>query len=220
MTPERRRRLDEVLRRRQPDLTIIAENLHKPRNFSAVLRTCDSVGIEQVHVVPGTAKPRHFWHTSQGAEKWVSLNLHESARDACTSLRQGGFTVLAAHLSDQAVDYRDVDYTRPTALLMGTESFGVSDQALASVDQEIVIPMMGMSQSLNVSVACAVVLFEAQAQRLKAGMYEHSRMDPERYRRTRFEWLHPVVARYCQERDLPYPEINAEGDLLQDPRKT
>lgn len=218
MTPERLRRLDSVLQRRQPDLTVIAENLHKPRNLSAVVRTCDAVGIEQLHVVPGDKKPRHFWHTSQGAEKWLRLQLHESIEQACDQARRQGLTVLAAHLSDRAVDYRDIDYTQPTALLLGTEAFGVSEQGLAQADQEIVIPMMGMSQSLNVSVACAVVLFEALAQRRAAGMYAHSRMPIERYQCTRFEWLHPVVARYCRERGLPYPELDAEGSLLQDPR--
>jgi len=219
MTPERRRRLDGVLDRRQPDLTVLAENLHKPRNLSAVVRTCDAVGVERIHVVPGELNPRRHWHTSQGAEKWVGLQLHESIEGACRALREQGFTLLGAHLSDQAVDYREVDYTRPTALLIGTEAFGVTDEALHWVDQEIMIPMMGMSQSLNVSVACAVVLYEALAQRRAAGLYEASRMPAERHRCTRFEWLHPKVARYCRERGLPYPGLDEDGELLEDPRR-
>ena len=120
MTPERRRRLDGVLDRRQPDLTVLAENLHKPRNLSAVVRSCDAVGIETVHVVPGALNLRRHWHTSQGAEKWVRLERHASVGEACQALRADGFTLLGAHLSEQAVDYREVDYTRPTALLIGT----------------------------------------------------------------------------------------------------
>ena len=155
-----------MLNRRQPDLTILAENLYKPRNLSAVVRTCDAVGIPEIHVVPGEDNLRKHWHTSQVAEKWVSLRVHESTRSACETLREGGFTVLAAHLSDTATDYREVDYTRPTALLIGTEAFGVSDEGLRWVDQEIVVPMMGMSQSLNVSVACGAFLYEVVRQRL------------------------------------------------------
>lgn len=219
MTPERRRRLEGVLIRRQPDLTVLAENLHKPRNLSAVVRTCDAVGIERIHVVPGELNPRRHWHTSQGAEKWVGLTVHDSVEDACAALRKDGLQLLGAHLSDTAVDYREVDYTRPTALLIGTEAFGVTDQALRFVDREIVIPMVGMSQSLNVSVACAVVLYEALAQRRRAGMYDASRMPAERYRRTRFEWLHPKVARYCRDRGLIYPELDENGELLSDPRQ-
>jgi tRNA (guanosine-2'-O-)-methyltransferase len=218
MTPERRRRLDGVLDRRQPDLTVLAENLHKPRNLSAVVRTCDAVGVERIHVVPGELNPRRHWHTSQGAEKWVELHVHDSTRAASEALKNDGFTLLAAHLSETAVDYREIDFTRPTALVIGTEAFGVSDEGLRWVDREIVIPMMGMSQSLNVSVATAIVLFEAVAQRRAAGLYETSRLPPERYARMRFEWLHPKVARYCRERGLPYPPLDEAGDLLEDPR--
>lgn len=218
MTPERRARLDGVLDRRQPDLTVLAENLRKSRNLSAVVRTCDAVGIPKIHIVPGEEHPRRHWHTSQGAEKWVTPVVHATVDQACETLRDAGFAILGAHLSDRAVDYREVDYTAPTALLLGTEAFGVSDAALAHVDREIVIPMVGMSQSLNVSVACAVVLFEALAQRRAAGLYDASRMDPVRHRRTRFEWLHPQLARWCAQRGLPYPAIDADGELLEDPR--
>lgn len=218
MTPERRARLDGVLNRRQPDLTVLAENLHKPRNLSAVVRTCDAVGVSDIHVVPGETNVRKHWHTSQGAEKWVELQVHDTTRAACEHLRSEGFTILAAHLSDAAVDYREVDFTRPTALLIGTEAFGVSDEGLRWVDREIVIPMMGMSQSLNVSVATAVVLYEAVAQRRAAGLYETSRMPPARHARMRFEWFHPTVARYCRERGLPYPDLDEDGELLSDPR--
>lgn len=218
MTPERLKRVDGVLARRQPDLTVVAENLHKPRNFSAMVRTCDAVGIHRIHAVAEPDELRRHWHTSQGAEKWVHVSIHDTAAQACKSLRGEGFQVLAAHLSDEAVDYREVDYTRPTALLMGTELFGVSEDALQHVDREIVIPMMGMSQSLNVSVACAVVLYEALAQRLKAGIYDESRLDAEALARDRFEWLHPVLADYCQRHGRDYPDLDENGDLLSDPR--
>lgn len=218
MTPQRRERLDGVLDRRQPDLTVLAENLYKPRNLSAVVRTCDAVGIPEIHVVPGKENPRKHWHTSQGAEKWVGLCVHDSTQAACEHLHDQGFAILGAHLSDQAVDYREVDYTRPTALLIGTEAFGVSEEGLRWVDQEIMIPMLGMSQSLNVSVATGVVLYEAVAQRRAAKLYETSRMDSEIHAHQRFEWLHPIVARYCRERGLAYPELDEAGELLSDPR--
>lgn len=214
MTPERRARLDAVLDRRQPDLTILAENLHKPRNFSALIRTCDAVGIQWVHAVPGETHPRRHWHTSQGAEKWVELECHRSTEAACASLRGAGFQLVAAHLDDDAIDYREVDYTQPTALLLGTELFGVSDMALREADHLISIPMAGMSQSLNVSVACAVVLYEAQRQRQRAGLYDGPRLAPEEHARLRFEWLHPKLARFCRERDLAYPELDADGELV------
>jgi tRNA (guanosine-2'-O-)-methyltransferase len=204
-----------VLARRQPDLTVLAENLHKPRNFSALIRTCDAVGIQWVHAVPGETSPRRHWHTSQGAEKWVELVCHRSTARACASLRQSGFQLVAAHLDETAVDFREVDYTRPTALLLGTELFGVSDTAARQADRLIRIPMLGMSQSLNVSVACAIVLYEAQRQRESAGLYRGPRLNPADHARLRFEWLHPKLARFCQRHGLDYPALDEEGELLE-----
>jgi len=215
MTPERVCRLDEVLARRQPDLTVFAENLHKPRNFSAIVRNCDAVGINEMHVSPGENNHRKHWRTSQGAEKWVYIRIHNSPERTCTYLKSNGFRLVAAHLSDAAVDYRDVDYTQPIALVLGSELFGVSDRILNHVDQQISIPMMGVTQSLNVSVACAIVLYEAQRQRQAAGMYDHCRLDDKTLTRQRFEWLHPVLADYCQRHQLDYPVLDESGDLAE-----
>ena len=132
---------------------------------------------------------------------------------AAENLKVQGFRLVAAHLSEQATDFREVDYTKPTALLLGTELFGVSDRALEFVDCQISIPMHGMSQSLNVSVAAAIVLYEAQRQRQEAGMYNESRMDEVTRKKLRFEWLHPVVAEFCQKRDLDYPELDDQGEV-------
>jgi len=215
MTPDRSARLDAVLAKRQPDLTVFAENLHKPRNFSAMVRDCDAVGINEMHVLPGEGKLRTHWKTSQGAEKWMCIKVHNSAEACCNHLKSIGFKLVAAHLSEQAIDYREVDYTQPVALVLGTELFGVSDSTLAFVDQQISIPMMGVSQSLNVSVACAVVLYEAQRQRQAAGMYDSCRLNDETLARQRFEWLHPVLADYCQRNSLSYPALDKAGDLAE-----
>ena len=205
-----------MLSRRQPDLTVLAENLHKPRNFAAVIRTCDSVGINEVHVVPGEDPPRRYWHTSGGTAKWVEVKTHESTAVACEWLRGRDFQLVAAHISDEALHYREMDFTRPTALVMGTELFGVSNEALAHVDRQIRIPMMGMSQSLNVSVAGSIVLYEAQRQRQAAGMYDKCRLDEATRNRLRFEWLHPVLADFCNRHALDYPALDEDGELLED----
>lgn len=215
MTPERVRRVDAVLAQRQPDLTVFAENLHKPKNFSAMVRNCDAVGINEMHVSPGENSLRTHWKTSQGAEKWVYIRTHNSIEESCTYLKSEGFRLVAAHLSDEAVDFRDVDYTQPTALVMGSELFGVSDETLSFVDQQIKIPMMGVTQSLNVSVACAIVLYEAQRQRQAAGMYDQCRLDDETLARQRFEWLHPVLTTYCKKHRLRYPSLDESGDLAE-----
>jgi tRNA (guanosine-2'-O-)-methyltransferase len=215
MTPERVARLDSVLARRQPDLTVFAENLHKPKNFSAMVRNCDAAGINEMHVIPGNSNLRKHWRTSQGAEKWMYIKTHNGAEEACAHLKSKGFLLVAAHLSETAVDYKDIDYTQPIAIVLGTELFGVSETTLSFVDQQISIPMMGVTQSLNVSVACAIVLYEAQRQRQAAGMYDHCRLNEKSLARQRFEWLHPVLTDYCQRHGLEYPALDESGDLAE-----
>jgi tRNA (guanosine-2'-O-)-methyltransferase len=215
VTPERVKRLDAVLALRQPDLTVLAENLHKPRNFSAMVRNCDAVGVNEIQVVAGEDSLRTHWNTSQGAEKWMRIKTHQSPRDACEYLKSNNFQLLAAHLGEATIDYREVDYTRPVALVLGSELFGVSETTLSFVDQQISIPMMGVAQSLNVSVACACVLYEAQRQRQDAGLYDQSRLDPQTLAEQRFEWLHPVLTDYCQRHGLEYPALDQNGDLAE-----
>lgn len=216
MTDQRREKVDAVLADRQPDLTVLAEHLHKPRNFSAIVRTCDAVGINEMHAIPGEEGLAIHWKTSQGAEKWMRVKAHEDLGAACGFLREQGFQLVAAHLSPGAVDYRDLDYTKPTALVVGTELFGVSDQALELADHQVRIPMKGMTQSLNVSVACAIVLYEAMRQRELAGMYGQVRLDRKSLETQRFEWLHPAVTQFCRERGLEYPELDDNGDVIGD----
>lgn len=221
MSDRRREKIDAVLAHRQPELTVLAEHLHKPRNFSAIVRTCDAVGINEMHAVPGEEGLAIHWKTSQGAEKWMRVRAHQDLASACRYLKEMGFQLVAAHLSPEAMDYRELDYTLPTALVVGTELFGVSEQALALADHQVRIPMRGMTQSLNVSVACAIVLYEAMRQRELAGLYGQARLDRETMESQRFEWLHPALTRFCRERNLEYPELDEDGDVIGDlPRGT
>lgn len=189
MTLQRRQRILDVLSKRQPDLTVLAEEVHKPHNLSAVIRSCDAVGIGTVHAVRPTGGVATFNATSASADKWVDLVVHDGIGSAVAALKARGMRVYAAHLSRQAVDYRAVDYTQPCALLLGNEKAGVSSEAAELADEHVVIPMLGMVQSLNVSVAAAVILFEAQRQRLAAGMYDRVRLSDEDLRELTQRWL-------------------------------
>lgn len=189
MTLRRRERIHDVLAHRQPDLTVLAEEVHKPHNLSAVIRSCDAVGIGTVHAVRPTGGVATFSATSASADKWVELVVHEDITTAVAGLKALGMRVYAAHLSEGAVDYRAVDYTKPCALLLGNEKEGVSPEAAELADQHVKIPMLGMVQSLNVSVAAAVILFEAQRQRLAAGMYDEPRLSEDEMRELMRRWL-------------------------------
>lgn len=214
MRPERFRRLRNVLRRRQPDLTVLMERVNKTHNFSAILRNCDAVGILEAHAaLPDRPVPVHH-DTSGGVGKWMRVHTHPNGADGVRSLQEQGFRVLAAHRDPGAVDYRQVDYTRPVALLVGAELDGVGEAALAASDATVTIPLEGMVRSLNVSVATALLLFEARRQREAAGMYDECRIPPERYRALLFEWCHPRRARECREQGFPYPELDDEGRII------
>jgi tRNA (guanosine-2'-O-)-methyltransferase len=216
MTDRRRQKIDSVLADRQPDLTVLAEHLYKPRNFSAIVRTCDAVGINELHAIPGEEGLAIHWKTSQGAEKWMNVHPHDDLDAACRHLKGRGFQLVAAHLSVAATDYRELDYTVPTALVVGTELFGVSEAALAQSDQQVMIPMRGMTQSLNVSVACAIVLYEAMRQREAAGLFGDRHPDREILEAQRFEWMHPALTRFCREHGLDYPELDENGEVVGD----
>ncbi len=213
MNPRRFRRIRSVLERRQPDLTVVLENVHKPHNFSAVVRTADAVGIWEAHaVVLEGGLPLHHL-AAGGSKRWVKVRVHSDLEGALAALGDGGFQLLAAHPSGGAVDFRAVDFTRPTAVLFGQEKDGLTEEALAAADARIRIPMEGMVASLNVSVAAALILFEAQRQRRAAGHYEESRLDPEIFERTLFEWCYPEIAEQCRRRGAEYPALTDQGEI-------
>jgi len=214
MTPERYQRLRQVLDARQPDLTVLLDNVHKPHNFSAILRSCDAVGVFEAHAVWQDPKLRPNRLTSGGTAKWVGIHTHADIASAVAELRRQGFQLIAAHPGEGALDYRAPDYTRPTALMLGAELRGLGEIALECADARVSVPMMGMVKSLNVSVAAATILYEAQRQRVAAKLYASSRLDETRYRRTLFEWAHPDVARYCTRHGLAYPALDDEGEIV------
>lgn len=213
MTPERWNMLTDRLNRRQPDLTVLLERVHKPHNMAAAVRSADAAGLYEIHIVPGEGGSHISPQTAQGAEKWMRLHRHRETSDAVERLRRRDFQLLATHLDDEAVDFREVDFTKPTAVIFGAEKLGVSDEALALADRKIRIPMEGLVQSLNISVACALVLFEAQRQRRRAGLYDRCRLDPETHDRTLFEWAYPHLARRLREQGKAYPPLDEEGFL-------
>jgi tRNA (guanosine-2'-O-)-methyltransferase len=218
MTPERFKLVNRKLELRQPDLTVLMEGVTRPHNFSAILRSCDAVGVYRAHAIPPAIGLPLTRTAGQGAEKWVYVQRHADYPSARQELRDQGFALIATHVGAQAVSFRDADLTVPCAIILGTEKTGVSQQALSDADQVITIPMHGMVESLNVSVAAALILFEAQRQRLAAGLYEKSRLPKTQFQHSLFEWLHPTIAQYCKERKLPYPALNAQGEVVDDIR--
>jgi tRNA (guanosine-2'-O-)-methyltransferase len=214
MTPERFNKIKQVLSNRQLDLTVIMDNIHKPHNFNAIVRTCDAIGIQDVHYVPVKEGYRQLNYYAKGSQKWVEAHRCEDFPTVAREFQAKGYQLLAAHFSEQAIDYRQIDYTQPTAIVMGTELAGISDATAAIVDKHIVVPMHGMVASLNVSVASAVILFEAQKQRMAAGMYQNRSMADARYNKLLFEWSYPRIARMYRDKNEAYPPLDDEGYFI------
>ncbi|MDK2776620.1 MAG: tRNA (guanosine(18)-2'-O)-methyltransferase TrmH [Pseudomonadota bacterium] len=214
MTPERLERIHRTLSLRQPDLTVITDEVQKDRNLSAIVRTCDAFAIPQAHCVWDGDTYRVARNQAAGAGSWVDVKTHDSVGGAIRELKGQGFRVCAAHFTDRAIDYRHYDFTQPTALLLGTEKEGVSDEAAALADEHLIIPMLGMTLSFNVSVACAIILSEAERQRAAAGMFDAPRLPADEYQRLLFEWCQPQVTQICHKHNLPYPPLREDGELV------
>lgn len=191
ITPDRARRLEAALCQRQPTLTVVFENVHDPHNVSAVIRSCDATGVLEAHgVYYGTQEfPLLGEKSSASARKWVDVHLHHSIDECYAGLRQRGMSIFTTHMSSEAVSLYDLDLTQPVALVFGNEHKGVSDYAREHADGNFLIPQVGIVQSLNISVACAVTLYEALRQRQQAGMYATPQMSPEEYRVKRDDWF-------------------------------
>jgi tRNA (guanosine-2'-O-)-methyltransferase len=178
MTSERREKLLRVLKQRQSNLTVVMENVQDPHNISAVMRTCDAVGIQDIYIL-NTKIPRHKkfgTKSSSSALKWLTIHQFENVDDCFNVLRAKYDTILTTHLSSDAKSLYDINFTKSVALVFGNEHEGVSEEARALADGNFIIPQMGIIQSLNISVACAVSIYEACRQKIAIGAYQQSSM--------------------------------------------
>ena len=189
-TARRKARFLDVLSHRQPDLTLVLANIHDPHNVSAIYRSCDAFGVSRVHLYyTDTPFPVLGRKTSASARKWVESVRHKNSADMLADLRSQNMQVLATSFTEKARPLREWDFTRPTAVIMGNEHSGVEPELLAAADGELYIPMYGMIQSFNVSVASAIILAEAARQREAAGMYATPRFDEATLAARLGEWL-------------------------------
>jgi tRNA (guanosine-2'-O-)-methyltransferase len=177
MTPERYSRLMSVLQKRQFDITVVLENVLDPHNISAVMRTCDAIGIQEIYVLNTRIQPhkRFGAKSSSSAAKWLTIHQHTNAEACFTALRQKEFKIYTTHLGENSVSLYNMDLTQKVALVFGNEHSGVSDDIRTLADGNFLIPQVGIIKSLNISVACAVSLYEAQRQKQLAGHYNDDR---------------------------------------------
>jgi len=190
MTPERHRRFTSVLSKRQPDITVVLENVFDPHNVSAVMRTCDAVGIQDIFILNSRIPPHKKWgyRSSSTAAEWLTIHQFTNADECFTELRKMYKKIYATHLSEDAATLHQLNLTESVALVFGNETFGVSEELKNMVDGTFIIPQVGIIKSLNISVACAVTLYEAFRQKQTAGHYQEPKLSEERLSVLKKEW--------------------------------
>ena len=174
MTEERKSKIEFVLANRQSNITVVLEDVQDPRNISAVMRTCDAVGIKSIYVInTNNHLPKKFsFKSGRSADKWVAIHEFSSVKDCIQALRKQFSTVLTTHFSEDAKDLYSIDFTQSIAVVFGNEQKGLSQEMIAAADGSFLIPQVGMVQSLNISVACAVTIYEAFRQKKIAGHFQ------------------------------------------------
>lgn len=177
LTPERKGRMEFAIAHRQPDLAVVMENINDVHNIAAVMRTCDAVGVQDVYVV-NTDKyisnvQEKAFGSSRSANRWVTVHQFDNMQTCIAVLKEKYQKIYGTHLSVDAKPLYDLDFTKESvALVFGNEQKGISAEMLQHCDGNFIIPQVGMIKSLNISVACAVTLYEAFRQKSEAGHYE------------------------------------------------
>lgn len=190
MTPQRKERLLAALSKRQPELTVVMENVFDPHNISAVMRTCDAVGIQDIYIL-NTLIPSHKkWgkKSSSGVSKWLTIHQFTGVQACFKDLREHYDLIYTTKLSDDSLSLYDIDFTKRIALVFGNEHSGVSEDASKLSDGNFIIPQMGLVKSLNISVACAVTLYEAFRQKSLAGHYAQPQLTDRQIQKMRLRW--------------------------------
>ena len=190
MTQEREQKINRVLDFRQENLTVILENVFDPHNISAVMRTCDAVGIQDIYILNNKIPPHKNWSakSSSGAAKWLTVHQFTDAAECFAALRKNFSKIYTTHLSSNTVSLYELNLTEPVALVFGNEQSGVSEEIITMADGNFIIPQVGIIKSLNISVACAVTMYEAFRQKTNAGHYIQSKLQGEQLESLRTSW--------------------------------
>ncbi len=190
MTSERIERLNNVLAKRQPTLTLVLENVSDPHNISAVMRTADAVGIQDIYILNTKIELHEAWSAkaSSSAAKWLTVHQFSNAEECFAALRKNFNKIYTTHLSSDAVGLYELNLTESVALVFGNEHSGCSDEIIKLADGNFIIPQVGIIKSLNISVACAVTVYEAFRQKTLSGHYNNQQLSGERLETLKTSW--------------------------------
>jgi tRNA (guanosine-2'-O-)-methyltransferase len=190
MTPERIKRLTDVLDKRQPGITVVLENVEDPHNISAVMRTCDSVGIQDIYILNTRIAKHKKWgaKSSSSAAKWLTIHQFTDVNECFAELRKHFDKIYTTHLNADAVELHELDLSQKVAFDFGNQHGGLSEETIALSDGNFIIPQVGIIKSLNISVACAVTIYEAYRQKKNAGHYDKRQLSEEAFSALKTNW--------------------------------
>jgi len=192
VSDERLEKMKRILNTRQDTLRVFMDYVYSPHNLSAIVRTCDAVNVGKLYY-RHQKKVRLNNEITMGAHKWIFHEYVEDIENFYKDIKNQGYQVVVTLLDEDTVDFREVDYTKPTLIVLGNEIDGASEGSIKYADKKIIIPMYGMSQSLNVSVANAVILYEAQRQRQLKKLYDKPQLSPEIIEKTLKKWAYDDI---------------------------
>ena len=187
LTPERKALFNKVIDQRTNHFTVATEDVYQLHNTSAVIRSCDVFGVQNIHVVEERNRKKIDREIAMGAQKWVSLNRHHSSSECIAHLKKSGYQIVATIPHGEAVNLSEFDISKPSAIFFGTERDGLSAEVISEADVFLKIPMMGFSDSLNISVSAAIILQDL-TQKLKQSEINWKLTDSEK-NEIKIDWL-------------------------------
>lgn len=208
LTDRRKYLYDKVLRERTNHFTVAIEDVYQLHNTSAVIRSCDVFGVQSVHVIEEVNAKRIDREIAMGAQKWVDVNRYSSTADCISTLKDKGYQIIATTPHNDSITVDDFDVTKPSAFFFGQEQKGLSDLVFDQADGMLHIPMVGFTESLNISVSAAIIL-QAVTSKLKRSDVQWQ-LTTEEIQKKKMDWLQKsiksydqIVARYYKEKTLP-----------------
>ena len=209
ITEERKQRFSEIISQRTNHFTVAMEDVFQMHNTSAVVRTCEVFGVQQAHSIEGRYGKRLDEKIAMGAQKWVDVFRYDDTQKCIDTLREKGYQIVATTPHKDAYLLNDFDISKKSAFFFGTEKEGLSEKVLAQADTYLKIPMVGITESLNISVAVAIVL-QQLTDKLRRSNIKWQLTDEERYNVLE-QWT-KISVRNVNDVIKRYNELNAQAE--------
>ena len=158
LTDRRKNLFDEVISKRTRHFTVATEDVYQLHNTSAVMRSCDVFGVQDLHVIEEKVSKKIDREIAMGAQKWVNINRHNSTKECIDNLKENGYQIIATTPHNNSTELKEFDISKKSAFFFGKEKEGLSDIVLEAADGYLKIPMYGFTESLNISVSAAIIL--------------------------------------------------------------